>query len=1178
MKDISTCILNARQEQIVKGIKRRVELIPLGQESIFESWSNTGRCGTETRVASLEKHKGDIYAGCTYPVEGHVWRYNKVDDWDDMGNPVDPLSQSILGLLSSDDELYAGTDYGKMERFLSPGNWESCGTTYPIMLLFEYEGNVCAGVGTTPGRIMRWNGGTSWSEIGRLGGNAVRCVHLHTDGKWYGGCSNSGHLYRDDGVLNWTDLGLVDTNVNGIYSLASHKGEFYIGTEMVVVYEDRIYRYNALNDFTYCGYPGESNIIRCMFDYKDSLLVGTNDKAYIYLYRGGTLWEDISGQLSAESSLWAFEEYDDKIYVGTKNHGQVWVSYSYVEGSEIVTVKGGIGRITQRVERKLNQFQPADISITAKEPVSPIFFKDDQSGLFDKENLNRDYQVKVSSGIEGCEQWILKFDGKVKRGVKRPIRERVTFTGMGWLDNAKRYNAELVADPDNPPFKNISGISFVTMGEGSKVGAKIMNHGIDSIGHWLQFDSGDKKNVLEDETIILSDSVKESEITIEVDHSELPDDDQEDSFSVIKIDGVTLKAVGWWENIPLGTEDGLVSKILTECGVTEQDIQVEEIVGIISGEKNFIFMNVTGVRRGNVTAFRIVEIDEPNKIIKALVGITAKITQKCYVYLFTIDYDSQTCISKLIFEMSDTYKAMKFMKFGNKWWVLISSRTKTYTLPYTRPFYHAYYLKNFDSDWEVDYSFAFSTLGSSYDFTYACSGSVLESSATSIYFMGQKNVDTNGYSEWYVKLFKLTYAAGVLTHTFIKTLEMDDTTNDKCFADEHGTILPESSEDFYYYGIRKNASPTYLEIRKYALSGDAFTTVKDVGVITGYIENFTRSTYANSPVRQGYFIYQETTAIDRAFWIGRTGILYPETREETIKNLIYGNPDFVNYYFWWHYDVDGYHYIKSMYADTGGEYKEVEKLDSKYSIEEIASEIFKGTLGGWNFLGIVMEKGSKVITPFLYMPGKVPIIEIADFTDMNCKDALTKLAEGFCCNFDIYEMTKGRFYFRGTTGGEMTLDSDQCIKQPVISYWENQCDGVIVENSKKGIRFRVGNTGFGDKIIEIDNVFVSSRGMAKVIAEWLYAFFNERRLLISVEVKFLIEIELFDKITIKLRNKDGTLFREVVTIVIETSFEPSPYSEKTHRVSLKLLQLTGDTIHIPHLIELDETSEMFVIV
>jgi len=197
---------------------------------------------------------------------------------------------------------------------------------------------------------------------------------------------------------------------------------------------------------------------------------------------------------------------------------------------------------------------------------------------------------------------------------------------------------------------------------------------------------------------------------------------------------------------------------------------------------------------------------------------------------------------------------------------------------------------------------------------------------------------------------------------------------------------------------------------------------------------------------------------------------------------------------------------------------------------------------------------------------------------MNCKDALTKLAEGFCCNFDIYEMTKGRFYFRGTTGGEMTLDSDQCIKQPVISYWENQCDGVIVENSKKGIRFRVGNTGFGDKIIEIDNVFVSSRGMAKVIAEWLYAFFNERRLLISVEVKFLIEIELFDKITIKLRNKDGTLFREVITIVIETSFEPSPYSEKTHRVSLKLLQLTGDTIHIPHLIELDETSEMFVIV
>lgn len=1175
MKNIGTCILNARQEQIVKGIKRKVELIPLGQESVFESWANTGRCGTETSVHSLEKHKGDLYAGCSTTLK-HVWRYNKVDDWDDMGNPSYPSSSDVLGLVSSNNELYAGLYNGKMRRFISPGDWENCGTTYSIRLLFEYEGNVCAGVGTIPGRIMRWNGGTSWSEIGRLGGNAVMCVHLHTDGKWYGGCSNSGHLWRNDGVLNWTDLGLVDTNVNGIYSLASHKDELYIGTEMAVVYEDRIYKYNAPNDYTYCGYPGESNIIRCMVDYKDLLLVGTNDKAYVYLYRGGTLWEDISGQLNSESSLWAFKEWDDKIYVGTKSHGQVWFSRSYVEGSEIATVKSGIGRITQRVERNLNQFQPADISITAKEPVSPIFFKGDQSGLFDKEKLNRDYQVKIFSGIEGCEQWILKFDGKVKKDVKRPIRERVTFTGMGWLNNAKRYNAEPIADPDNPPFKNISGVSFLSMGDGSKVSAKKMNHGIDSDIHWLQFDGGGKKNAVEDETIELWDSVKESHIFVEVDHSELPDDDQEDSFSVIKIGG-TLKAVGWWENIPFGTDEGLISKILTECGVTEQDIQVEEIEDIISQKKNFIFMKpVTSVPDGNITAFRVVEIDEPNKTVKTLVGITAKSTLKCYVYLFTYQYNVQRCEVKYIFELSDYYQVRRFLKFGDRWWALISARVKTEPSNYARLSYDTAYLKNFDSNWDEDYSYKLTLeLAAEYDFIYAHSGSVLGASANDIYFVGQKH--TTGQDK--AKLFKLTWNGSILSHTLVKLLRTP-TTDNACYIDEWASLVPESAETFYYFGIRKNTSPNFLEIRKYGLTSDSFTDVKSVDPCTGQIDYFTRNTYSVSYRWQGYFMYHESSTVDKAWWIGAAGQLYEEVELETIKNMIYGNPDFVNYYNWWHDDADGYCYIKSMHAEVGSSYVEVEKLDEKYSIEEVAPEMFQGTFGDWNFVGITMEKGSKVISPFLYMPGKVPIIEIADLTDMNCKDALTKVAEAICCNFDIYEMTKARFYYRGTTGGEMTLDSGKegYIKQPVISYWENQCDGVIVENSEKGIRYRVGNTGFGDKIIEIDNVFVSSRGMAESIAEWLYTFFNERRLLISVDVKFLVEIELFDKITIKLRNKDGTLFREIETIVIETSFEPSPFSEKTHNVSLKLLQLIGDTLHIPHLIELDETSEIFVTV
>ncbi|MCK4576749.1 hypothetical protein KAU34_10100, partial [candidate division WOR-3 bacterium] len=649
----------------------------------------------------------------------------------------------------------------------------------------------------------------------------------------------------------------------------------------------------------------------------------------------------------------------------------------------------------------------------------------------------------------------------------------------------------------------------------------------------------------------LSDSVKESKIFVEVDYSALPNDDREDNFTVIKIDGVTLKAVGWWENIRL---EDLVGKVFTECEVTEQDIQVEEIEGMITQRKNFImlpkypsFPDATALK---ITAIKLVNLDVPNKQVTFLAGIR-KDYDKNYMYRYTIDYDKQIVLTAERKYDFGEHQVLRFYKFASAWWVLLGYAVQCSTwFPNDPHRYVATYLKKLDSNYDVVYTLDFDTitgvmpdrnnnietLATPFDFYNAKTGSILSGLANDIFFIHWIKTAIDSYHS---TLKKLHWTGSALTDSTIKTLERGDGQWTKTICDNWATGILRSTGNYFYYGIRRWDFSSGLDIMCYSLTHDNFTLVLQ-DTPYGGILNFTRNIQGASYHWQGYFSYQKTVNEVWGFWIGHTGGIYGEGDANLIKNMIYCNPDFPKYYIYWLFD-SGYYRIVRRDSLIGQEWKETDaSLDSEYSIDNIASMMFNevdGADGNSWMIGLVSHQGNKSIIPFLFMPGKVPYIQIADFTDMNCKDALTKLSEGFCCNFDIYGMIKGRFYFRGKTGGEMTLDSNQCIKQPVISYWENQCDGVIVENSEKGIRYRKGNTGFGDKIIEIDNVFVSSQGMAEEIAGWLYAFFNERRLLISVDVKFLIEIELFDKITIKLRNKDGTLFREIVTIVIETSFE-----------------------------------------
>ncbi len=274
--------------------------------------------------------------------------------------------------------------------------------------------------------------------------------------------------------------------------------------------------------------------------------------------------------------------------------------------------------------------------------------------------------------------------------------------------------------------------------------------------------------------------------------------------------------------------------------------------------------------------------------------------------------------------------------------------------------------------------------------------------------------------------------------------------------------------------------------------------------------------------------------------------------------MIYANPLFERYYIYWHYQ-DEFYQIKTTDSLLGLSWKEDEKLDAKYSLSHVAPVMwYEGEgQGDWWFAGIVQETGDKSLVPFLYKPGKVPMVDIADFTGKSCEGALTEFAKVYLCAYAIYERYKARFYFRESFNDTATLDSADYDLDPKMEYWDNKIDGVVIENTKKGIRFRVGNTGKGAKKIEIDSIFINSHGHAKIIANWLFTFFSQKREFVTVKVPFGIQYELFDKINLTLRNIDGTVFRSYNTIVYETSFNPSPKAETTHDVYLKLLQLDG---------------------
>ncbi|MBR9692145.1 hypothetical protein GOV06_05165, partial [Candidatus Woesearchaeota archaeon] len=77
--------------------------------------------------------------------------------------------------------------------------------------------------------VYRYDGGTTWTDVGRLGSETVVWSMAVWNGSLYGGTYNSGKVYRYEGGTTWIDLGQLGTTE--VIDLAVWNGSLYGATD-----------------------------------------------------------------------------------------------------------------------------------------------------------------------------------------------------------------------------------------------------------------------------------------------------------------------------------------------------------------------------------------------------------------------------------------------------------------------------------------------------------------------------------------------------------------------------------------------------------------------------------------------------------------------------------------------------------------------------------------------------------------------------------------------------------------------------------------------------------------------------------------------------------------------------------------------------------------------------------
>jgi hypothetical protein len=260
--------------------------------------------------------------------------------WSDLGRPAEAAIM-VTALAVLDDDLYAATwetspsDRGHVYRRTDAG-WDDCGSPWDcnaVSRLAVHDGVLYAGVTRLRG------GGSGMPDSANQ--------------------NPGGHVLRYEGGTSWTDLGQL-ADADSVAGLVPFRGDLYA----IPMYSEGLFRLAEPGTWTWCGSPGRRLLALGVHD--GALYGAGNDHANVdsaivqtaagvvvparsseggggvFRYDGGEAWTSL-GMQPRTTQLYSIETFGDAMYVGTWPEGLVYRH----DGDERWTSVGRLGDETE---------------------------------------------------------------------------------------------------------------------------------------------------------------------------------------------------------------------------------------------------------------------------------------------------------------------------------------------------------------------------------------------------------------------------------------------------------------------------------------------------------------------------------------------------------------------------------------------------------------------------------------------------------------------------------------------------------------------------------------------------------------------------------------------------------------------------------------------------------------
>jgi concanavalin A-like lectin/glucanase superfamily protein len=286
----------------------------------------------------------------------------------DHDRPGGAATVMVCSLASFDDDLYAATwaqgpaPRGRVFR-LGAAGWVDCGSPWDanaVTRLAVHEGALYAGVSrlrgggsgledsanqNPGGRILRYEGGQRWSDMGQLAGADSVTALVPFGGSLYAAPMYSEGVFRFDSPGRWTWCGSPGRR---LLALGVHGGALYGAgndhadvdsaialTNAGVVVPARstsggggVFRYDGGEGWTSRGLQRDTTQVYSIETWGGQLHVGTWPSGLVFRAvdldaSGDASWEPL-GRLGNETEIMNLQAYNGMLYGGTLPHAQLY--------------------------------------------------------------------------------------------------------------------------------------------------------------------------------------------------------------------------------------------------------------------------------------------------------------------------------------------------------------------------------------------------------------------------------------------------------------------------------------------------------------------------------------------------------------------------------------------------------------------------------------------------------------------------------------------------------------------------------------------------------------------------------------------------------------------------------------------------------------------------------------